>query len=351
MTWQTSDQGSITVPTTKATLIVSVALLALVAACGDGGGDQEAESTPTLIPSLTAEKSAASAAEVCAATPQVLGSVGSPELIEISGIAASRQHDDVLWAHNDSGDTPRVFAMSMRGEHLATYALAGAEAIDWEDMAIGPGPVEGVDYLYLADIGDNDAVRPEIAVYRVREPDVGTDATPAAELADVEKLTLRYPGAAHDAETLLVDPVRGDLLIVTKEVRGGNALVFRTPGTLAAGTTATLEQVAEIDFSALRSQVQIPPDAPPLVSGLPRLATGGDVSPAGNLVAIRTYSTVWVWTRPEGAPLWESFAGAPCEGASTIEQQGEALGFDADGTGYITVSEGTTPPLNYFKAQ
>ena len=33
------------------------------------------------------------------------GQLQSPELEELSGLAASRQHADVLWAHNDSGDS------------------------------------------------------------------------------------------------------------------------------------------------------------------------------------------------------------------------------------------------------
>ncbi|MEX1253765.1 MAG: PE family protein, partial [Dehalococcoidia bacterium] len=291
------------------------------------------------------------AAALCAATPEVLATVASADLVEISGIAASWGQDGVLWAHNDSGDSARVFAMGTDGAHLGTYTLVGAQATDWEDMAMGPGPQEGVQYLYLADMGDNGAARPEVVVYRVPEPPVSAGGTPtAAEVPDAEALTLRYPDRAHDAETLLVDPVSGDIVIVTKELVQPS-LIFRAPGTIDGSAPATLEQVGEIDFTALDSQAVIPAEAPAIVRGAPFLPTGGDVSPAGDAVAIRTYGTVWVWDRPEGASLAEALAGVPCEAPSVIEPQGEALAFDSDGRGYITVSEGANPPLNHFVAQ
>lgn len=333
----------------RAALFAALALAVLAAACGDDEGTSPA-GTPTEAPvSSTAIPSVDRAAAICAAVPEVAGNVQSSELIEISGIAASRQNEGVLWAHNDSGDTARVFAMGPDGTHIASFTLAGAEAVDWEDMAIGPGPDEGVDYLYLADIGDNRKQRPEVIVYRVPEPTVTFLGTPVTqELAEAERLTLRYPDEAHDAETLLVDPMTGDLVIVTKELAGGPSFVYRAPRSTAPGAPTTLEEVATINFAGLDSQVEIPSDAPPIPRGAPHLPTGGDVSGDGSLVIIRTYGSVWIWTRPAGAPLWEIARGLPCEAPSTIEPQGEAIAFDSDGNGYVTVSEGENPPLNHF---
>ena len=66
------------------------------------------------------------------------------------------------------------------GATLALYDLDGAKANDWEDIAIGPGPVAGQSYLYVGDIGDNSTSRSHIDVYRVAEPDVrtGSPTTP-----------------------------------------------------------------------------------------------------------------------------------------------------------------------------
>jgi hypothetical protein len=273
--------------------------------------------------------------------------------VEISGLATSRQSDGVLWAHNDSGGEARVFAIGPTGADVGAFNLVGAKAVDWEDMAIGPGPETSpdtpIDYLYLADIGDNEAQRAEISVYRIQEPELDAGiGFGGGDVTGVEELRLRYPDRAHDAETLLIDPVSGDLYIVTKELQTPASFVFRAPGDIGPEAPTTLEEVGRIDFAALGSTFEPPADAPALPRAVPNLPTGGDVSADGSAVAIRTYGTVWVWPRPDGAQLWEAFADEPCEAPSAIEAQGEAIAFDADGGGYTTISEGANPPINRF---
>src|SRR5215203_1068814 len=66
------------------------------------------------------------------------GTIQNSLITEASGIAASRMNSNVLWTHNDSGDSARVFAMTPAGTNLGTYSLTGAGATDWEDIAVGP---------------------------------------------------------------------------------------------------------------------------------------------------------------------------------------------------------------------
>jgi len=360
-------------------VIAALGVVALFSACGDDGAGNRGEPSPVTSPaptslatpaagasvaaSVTALSTAAAATthEVDVATappPQTAsfcdpaipdsqpGTVASPDLVEISGIAASRMQD-VIWAHNDSGDTARVFAMGLDGSALATYALNGAEAIDWEDMAIGPGPEDGIDYLYLADIGDNASVRPAIAVYRAREPEF--DPAEPSLTVDADAIALTYPDGAHDSETLLVDPVTGDLFIVTKDILGGPSGLYRASAPDASGGSIVLERVAVIDFAALSPRREVPADAGPLPMALGNVPTGGDISPDGSTIAIRTYGTVWLWHREPGTTIADAFADAPCEGPSAIEPQGEAIAFDGMGRGYFTVSEGVNPPLHQFR--
>ena len=141
--------------------------------------------------------------------------VEDPLIREVSGMVLSRKNSGVLWVHNDSGDSARVYALTLDGRLIATFILVGVDAIDWEDIAIGPGPEPGLDYIYVADIGDNGFSREEIEIYRFPEPlvDKGTQSV----LVDrVERIVLSYPDQAHDAETLLVDPVDGGIYIITK---------------------------------------------------------------------------------------------------------------------------------------
>ena len=264
-----------------------------------------------------------------ASTP---GVVASTSVTELSGIGASRRTDGVLWVHNDSGDSPRVFAVGTDGSDLGEYVLDGATARDWEDLAIGPGPDGAQTYLYVGDIGDNAAERASVQVYRAPEPVVTpTAGTPAPQLVTgVATLTLTYPDGPHDAEALLVDPRSGELFIVTK-VQDGTAPVFRAPANLADASTTALTQVGTVSL------------------GLGRAVTAADVTPSGDVVALRTYFGVVLFPRPSGAPLAEAFTQSPCSGAVASEAQGEALGFTRGGRGYLTASEGPTPELHRFK--
>jgi len=89
-------------------------------------------------------------------------------LTEASGVVASHNNANVLWTHNDSGHPAQVFAIDTQGRLLGTYAIPGNT--DNEDIAIGPGPVPNVSYLYVGDIGDNGLTRANIKVYQIPEP-------------------------------------------------------------------------------------------------------------------------------------------------------------------------------------
>ncbi|MEZ6009207.1 MAG: hypothetical protein R3F05_15780, partial [Planctomycetota bacterium] len=59
-------------------------------------------------------------------------------LDEVSGIAVSRRNPGVYWVHDDSGGGALLYALAHDGSLRQTYSLA-ATAIDWEDLALGPG--------------------------------------------------------------------------------------------------------------------------------------------------------------------------------------------------------------------
>jgi hypothetical protein len=264
----------------------------------------------------------------CAGTlvPEVTGTIADPDIQEASGISGGWRNPDVWWVHNDSGDSARVFAVGTDGADRGTFALSGASASDWEDLAIGPGPVQGVPYLYVADIGDNGAARTNVRVYRFPEPTVtGSNGT----VTDPDVLTFTYPGGARDAEALLVDPTTGDLFIVSKSY-SGNATVYRAPAGLADGSTTVLQAGAT------------------LVLGSGQAVTGGEVSVGGDTILLRTYQGVWSWSRTTAQSVDAAMAAAPCAGQSVSETQGEAIGFAGDSSGYVTVSEGSGQPLHWF---
>ena len=263
------------------------------------------------------------------------GTLQSTELDESSGIAVSAKNAGTLWINNDSGDTPRLFAVAPDGALQGIYPFEGASAIDWEDVALGPGPVPNAPYLYAADIGDNGAGRPDIVVYRAPEPKVVADGG-MHPVAGVDALTLTYPDGAHDAEALMIDPRSGEIYIVVKHLTtGGPAAVYRAPARLAGGSTTVLTKVGE---------VKLPPV--PVVGA----ATAADISADRKAIGIRTYGSVRLWHLGSKQTVMAALAAKPCLGPIPVEQQGEALGFQPDDRGYFTVSEGVHVPLHHFTA-
>jgi hypothetical protein len=306
---------------TGLSLLAALGALGLLAAC----------TPPPPPPAPSPVFDAACSGALVTSVP---GSIASPDVRELSGLAAGGRTDGVWWAHNDSGDSARVFAVASDGRDLGQFTLAGASATDWEDVAVGPGPVAGTSYLYVADIGDNAKARPSVRLYRVAEPAVSTSPTPPPSpqtLSGVDALELVYPDGPHDAEALFVDPVSGNLFVVTKEL-GGTAQVFRALANLPAGSRTTLTQVATVAL------------------GFGRPVTAADVTATGDVVALRTYSTVALFARPAGGGIPQTFAQPPCAGAVASEAQGEALAFTRDGRAYVTASEGANPALHRFAA-
>jgi hypothetical protein len=247
-------------------------------------------------------------------------------LNEISGVVAGRRNPGVLWVHNDSGDGPYLYAINPQGELLATATVTGAQARDWEDIAAGPGPQVGVTYLYVGDIGDNAAQYPSITIYRVKEPQVDPNGRQQQVRTEPsEAISLIYPDGARDAETLLVDPLTRDLYVISK--RDLFSRVYRAAYPQSTSQTTQLELVCLLPWG---------------------LATGGDVSPDGTRVLVRSMAWGSLWNRDPGQPLWQAFRGKAWTLPLAAEPQGEAIGFDVAGKGYYTISEGKDPVIYYF---
>jgi len=262
------------------------------------------------------------------------GTVSFNALSEASGIVASRRNYPVLWSHND-GSSENVYAMTTNGIRLATYDMT-ENVDDVEDIAVGPGPINGVSYLYVGDIGGNvgtNILRPDVTIVRMPEPVVdlawATNAR-SRDFDDVDTFTLVYPDGSYDSETLLVDPLTADVFVVTKN--GGTRLYRANLNSATNNQTIMLEFIRTLPF-----------DQP----------SAGDISPDGTQIILRREDTAMIWQRCDGEPINNAFSRAgvtaPVIGPPT-EPNGEGIGFLADGTGYVTIGETNNPVLYFFQA-
>ena len=256
-----------------------------------------------------------------------LGLIEHDPINEASGIAASRMNPDVLWTHNDSGSAS-VYAFNVQGKHLGVYSIAGANNRDWEDMALGPGPVDGQQYLYIGEIGDNNAQYDLKYIYRVPEPTADSNQLPVNRtITDVEKIAFRYPDGNRDAETLMIDPLTKDIYIISKWE--ANVKLYRAPYPQSTTDPITLDHVATLNLF---------------------FVVGGDISVSGFEILIKTYTNVYYWRLTPGQDPWEIFVDEPSILPYDMEPQGEAICWMPDGMGYYTVSEemGDIPTHLYF---
>lgn len=313
----------------KRALAVLCALVALAGCSPDDGGTAvrgdasttttAPATTTTAVPAATPEELAAA---VCAAQRvRPAPRVQDPQITELSGIVSL---ESGWWVHNDSGDTARVFDLADDGTTLATVTFDGLTALDWEDIT-GVG-----DELFLGDIGDNEAVRPEILVQHVTLPEPPPSGAVTIPAAEVQTITLRYPNGPRDAETLMIDPRTRELLVVHK-VFGGDSEIYVAPEDDWADGDATLVAAGTVDLG------DSPLDA----------LTAGDVGHDGQVVGLRTYAGILVFPRNEDQTVAEALAqNEPCDAPAAIEVQGEAFAFTAEG--YVTIGEGERSRINRF---
>ena len=248
---------------------------------------------------------------------------------EASGIGVGIASPGVVYVQNDSGDAARFFAVdASTGATLAVYSVPGAQNVDWEDLAVARD-ARGVPSVWLADIGDNDAARQEVRIYRVNEPVVDR-ARPGLQLATTEPSVwrLRYPDGPADAEALAVAP-GGAGYVVTKSFFGESA-VYAVPATADPTRVQTLRQVAEIRFSMTGT-----PGGPSAIGQL--TATGAAMSADGHVLAVRTYSDAYLWPVSRG-DIAATLRGSPVRLALPEQRLGE--GVAVQGSALLVDSEG-----------
>jgi hypothetical protein len=266
--------------------------------------------------------------------PKVIAIIKNESINESSGLVASRTTPGVYWTHNDSGDGPFLYAIGTDGESRGVWHVAGAQAIDWEDISVGPGTVRGKSYLYIGDIGDNSSTRKEIVVYRVVEPrptlaDQSASKSKPRITENAEAIRLRYPDGKHDAEALLVDPKSGNIYVVTK-VALQNPIVYEAAGATSSAQPTTMKSLGELKV-------------PSLFGGI---ITGGSVSPDGKRIALcdyfQGYEAVLPAISSNFEDVWKQRLVSFDFGK---RKQGESIAYRLDGLALLGTSEGRGLPL------
>lgn len=195
-----------------------------------------------------------------ATTDGPVATIADPRISESSGLAVSARHEGLGYTVNDSGHAAEVFAID-----LATGAVVGVTTVraqfrDVEALALRDGT------LWIGDVGDNDAVRDDLALYAIDEPGR------ASGTVDARRNPVRLAGGAADVEALLADPDSDALFVVTKSLASA-AVLSLDESALDPSRTAVFRPVAR---------------------DLPAFVTDGAFSADGSRVALLSYG--WLWT-------------------------------------------------------
>lgn len=187
---------------------------------------------------------------------------------ESSGLVKSRRFNGVFWTHNDSGDRPRIFAVTREGRSIGAVEVLNARNVDWEDIAI-----DDVGFLYLCDIGNNRNRRTDLIVYRV--PEVDPRGVQTVHVA--ARFPFRYPGLrSPDAEACFF--ANGAIYILTKEWGADETFLYR------------------LDLSRPEREQTVAFVGKTEIDGL---VTAADITPDGSRLAVLTYNSIHLFEKPK----------------------------------------------------
>ena len=154
-----------------------------------------------------------------------------------------------LWAINDSGNEPLLFAVSTQGVVQARFRLPVTNR-DWESLSAVR--YEGESWLVLADTGDNLELHNQYRLHFIKEPAIaealasgGASASTIPLISDIRSLVFDYaplPSSYvatthHNVEAMGVSAAEGLLYFVTRHAT--RALVFTLPLTNALKAART----------------------------------------------------------------------------------------------------------------
>ena len=283
---------------------------------------------------------AASAGASGWSAPEYAGVFTDPDLDEVSGMAASRAQPGLYWAEDDSGNGEKLMLIQGDGTRVATVIAKGASNVDWEDL--DSFDLDGKHYLLVADTGDNGGIRKQLALYVFEEPAHPRDGD---TITPAWTIRFHWPDGARDCEATAVDPIRGEVLLISKKRVPPE--VFSLPlrpatSELAAHFVGTLPGIAQPSEDDLRRN--------PVYGRYRAQISGADLSPNGRVLAVLNYRAVYFFVRNRGEAWPSVLARTPGVLNYPWLPQAEAVAFSVDGSRLLIGGEQRPSPLLRFRA-
>jgi hypothetical protein len=144
-----------------------------------------------------------------------------------------------------------------------------------------------------------------------------------------ETIRFRYPDGAHDAEAFLVEPLTGDIYIITKRDVPSRIYKLSAPFTSSVMYMATA--AGHLGYSGVVSAA---------------------LSPDAKEIVVKTYLSLSYYKLEGSEKIETALQKNPVALPYLAEPQGEAITFRNDNSGYFTLSEkgfGADAKLYFYK--
>ncbi|MGD9632479.1 MAG: hypothetical protein AB7G28_18970 [Pirellulales bacterium] len=213
---------------------------------------------------------------------KLVAKLGPGPARENSGIVKSRQHGDLFWIENDSGDEPRIYPIHRDGKNYADtryddeqgVLIGGAINVDWEDITNNASGE-----IIVADVGNNENDRRDLVLYYLDEP-----SPIAGRTTFRKKVFIRYPDQEQfppDREHFNFDceavfTVDNTLYFLSKNRGNSHTTLYRLDDEQPEVTNV----LTKLGTADIQGQ-----------------AVGADCTADGKRLAVLTYSGIWMFVR------------------------------------------------------
>lgn len=222
---------------------------------------------------------------------------------ECSGLVQSLRYTGVFWALSDSGNSAEIVPLTAKGKLARGWSgpvrIEGVRNYDWEDLAL-----DDQGHLIIADVGNNSGRRKQLMLHFVKEPKPGVMAVRPDRTLRVHYEDQTEDSPDYDCEAVFV--AGGKIYFLTKHRSDKRTRLYR----LGGESTTKSNPLRLVDSFEIGGMV-----------------TAADTSPDGKLVAVLTYTALWVfeYDRKSGSIFHKSIRWMP-----VFAWQAEGLAWDGN---------------------
>ena len=202
----------------------------------------------------------------------------SPSLVkECSGMVQSLRYSGIFWVLGDGGSGAAIVPVTAEGKLArgwsAPVAVTGCKNFDWEDLAL-----DDRGNLIIADVGNNSGRRKQLMLHFTPEPRPGARSVVPTRSLRVHYADQKETSPDYDCEAVF--SAGGHIFFLTKHRTDSRTRLYRLEG----DSTARSNPLLLVDSFDIGGMV-----------------TAADASPNGKMVAVLTYTALWVFEYDRGS--------------------------------------------------